>query len=83
MMPQPERIMDFNVVAISGIAWELFDLGMNGVPNNGYTDAAVRFLKAMQTPNGNWSTNESRRPPMAASPRTSSRGCSAGRSGMP
>ncbi len=66
MMPQPERIMDFNVVAISGIAWELFDLGMNGVPNNAYTDAAVRFLKAMQTPDGNWSTNESRRPPMAA-----------------
>jgi len=65
MMPPPERVMDFNVVAVAGIAWELFDQGMNGVPASAYTDAAVRFLKAMQTPEGNWSTNESRRPPMS------------------
>ena len=31
-----------------------------------YTDAVVRYIKAMQTPAGNWSTNESRRPPMAS-----------------
>ena len=39
---------------------------MNGVPTNAYTDAAVRVIKAMQTPQGNWSANESRRPPMNA-----------------
>jgi ankyrin repeat protein len=66
MTPPAERIMDFSVVAISGIAWELFDLGMNNVPNNAYTDAATRYLLAMQTADGNWPTNESRRPPMAA-----------------
>ena len=66
MMPSPERIIDLNVVAVSGLAWELFDFGMNKLPATAYTDAAVRFLRAMQTPAGNWSTNESRRPPMAA-----------------
>ena len=66
MMPSPERIIDLNVVAVSGLAWELFDFGMNKLPATAYTDAAVRFLRAMQTPAGNWSTNESRRPPMAS-----------------
>lgn len=66
MMPSPERIIDLNVVAVAGIAWELFDLGMNKVPETAYTDAAVRFIRAMQTPAGNWSTNETRRPPMAS-----------------
>jgi ankyrin repeat protein len=66
MMPEPERIMDLGVIAVTGLAWELFDLGMNGTPANAYTDAAVRYIKAMQTPAGNWSSNESRRPPMSA-----------------
>lgn len=66
MMQPPERIMDFNVVAVAGVAWELFDFGMNNKPKTAYTDAVVRHIKAMQTPAGNWSTNESRRPPMAS-----------------
>jgi ankyrin repeat protein/mono/diheme cytochrome c family protein len=66
MMPSPERIMDLNVVATVGVAWELFDFGMNKMPKTPFTDAVVRHLKVMQTPAGNWSTNESRRPPMAA-----------------
>jgi hypothetical protein len=66
MMPSPERVMDLGVVAVTGTAWELFDMGTNGVARNAYTDAVVRLIKAMQTPHGNWSTNESRRPPMNA-----------------
>jgi ankyrin repeat protein len=66
MMPTPERVMDLGIVAVTGTAWELFDLGMNGVPSNAYTDAVARLIKAMQTPQGHWSTNESRRPPMSA-----------------
>ncbi len=66
MMPSPERIMDLNVVGVTSVAWELFDFGMNRVPKSAFTDAVVRHIKAMQTPEGNWSTNESRRPPMAA-----------------
>ncbi|MEO5739683.1 MAG: ankyrin repeat domain-containing protein [Vicinamibacterales bacterium] len=66
MMPPPERIMDLNVVNVTSVAWELFDFGMNKLPKTPYTDAVVRHIKIMQTPEGNWSTNESRRPPMAA-----------------
>ena len=66
MMPSPERLMDFSIVGAPSTAWELVDFGMNGVPANAYTDAAVRVIKAMQTPAGNWSGNESRRPPMNA-----------------
>lgn len=66
MMPSPERLMDLNIVGVTSVAWELFDFGMNKVPKSDYTDAVVRHIKAMQTPAGNWSTNESRRPPMAA-----------------
>jgi ankyrin repeat protein/mono/diheme cytochrome c family protein len=66
MMPAPERIMDFGIVAVTGTAWELFDFGMNHVPANHYTDASVRVIRAMQLPDGRWSTNESRRPPMSA-----------------
>ncbi len=66
MMPPPERIMDLNVVGVTSVAWELFDFGMNKKPKTPYTDAVVRHIKAMQTPAGNWSTNEGRRPPMAS-----------------
>lgn len=66
MMPSPERLMDLNVVGVTSVAWELFDFGMNNVAKSPYTDAVVRHLAAMQTSAGHWSTNESRRPPMAA-----------------
>jgi ankyrin repeat protein/mono/diheme cytochrome c family protein len=66
MQPPPERLMDLNFVGIAGLAWELFDLGMNASPNSPYTDAVVRGIKAMQTPAGNWDTNEGRRPPMSS-----------------
>ena len=58
--------MDLNTIALSGVAWELFDLGMNRVPASPYTDAVVHYVKAMQTAKGNWRTNEGRRPPMTA-----------------
>jgi ankyrin repeat protein len=64
MTPPAERVMDLNVVNVASIGWELFDLGMNGAPRTAYTDAAIRYIKAMQTADGNWSTNETRRPPM-------------------
>jgi hypothetical protein len=66
MMPSPERLMDLAVVSVPGTAWELVDFGMNNVPRSAYTDAAVRLIKAAQLPDGSWSTNESRRPPMNA-----------------
>ena len=66
MMPSPERLMDFNVVAVPGVAWELFDFGMNKLPKTPYTDAVVRIITATQTAAGNWSTNENRRPPMTS-----------------
>jgi ankyrin repeat protein len=64
----PERLMDLNAVAAIGIAWELFDSGMNRVPPDHYTDAAVRYLKALQTPEGNWPTFLGKRPPMSSGP---------------
>lgn len=66
MKLSPERIMDLNAVSVSSIAWELFDLGTNHSPKSAYTDAVVRYIKAMQTSEGHWTTNEGRRPPMAA-----------------
>ena len=66
MMPSPERVMDLDFVGVASKAWELFDFGMNGVPKNAYTDAVVRVIKAMQTPEGHWPASESRRPPMSA-----------------
>lgn len=64
MLPSPERIMDLGAISVSSISWELIDFGMNQVPANAFTDAVVRYIIAMQTPDGNWSTNEGRRPPM-------------------
>ncbi len=61
-----QRIMDLAVVAIAGPVWELFDLGMNRVPRNEYTDASVWYLKAMQSAAGNWEVSQTRRPPMAS-----------------
>ncbi|MBM3755632.1 MAG: hypothetical protein FJW38_16800 [Acidobacteria bacterium] len=61
-----ERVMDFNVIGVASIAWQLFDTGMNRVPASAYTDAVVRYLKAMQTAEGNWHASQGRRPPMSA-----------------
>jgi ankyrin repeat protein len=61
-----ERTMDFGVIGPGSVAWELFDLGMNGASRDAYTDAVVRYLKAMQSPEGHWRTPQSRRPPMSA-----------------
>ena len=66
MTLSPERIMDLNAVSVASISWELFDLGTNHTPKNAFTDAVVRYIKAMQTPEGHWTTNEGRRPPMSA-----------------
>jgi len=66
MQSSPERIMDLNVVTVASVGWELFDKGMNHAPKSDYTDAIVHYIKAMQTPDGHWSTNEGRRPPMNA-----------------
>src|SRR5262245_54920396 len=63
-MPSPERVMDLDFVTVTSKAWELFDFGMNGAPKNAYTDAVVRLIKALQSPEGHWITSESRRPPM-------------------
>jgi hypothetical protein len=56
------------VSAVTGVAWDLFDLGMNRIPRDQYTDSAVRYIKALQTPEGNWFALESRRPPMSSGP---------------
>jgi ankyrin repeat protein len=62
----PERAMDLVAFGVAGLGWEMFDFGMNRVPRNHYTDSVVRFIKAMQTPEGSWFATESRRPPMSA-----------------
>ena len=62
----PERVVDLNVVGVVSLVWELFDSGMNRIPHDEYTDAVVRFVQLMQTPEGSWQANESRRPPMNA-----------------
>jgi ankyrin repeat protein len=62
----PERMMDLGAINVTSAGWELFDLGMNRVPKDQYTDALVRYIKAMQTPEGKWKASESRRPPMNA-----------------
>jgi ankyrin repeat protein/mono/diheme cytochrome c family protein len=66
MMPPPERIITLGFVSAPSLSWELVDFGMNGVPPTPYTDAAVRTIEALQAPDGSWSANESRRPPMNA-----------------
>jgi hypothetical protein len=48
MMPSPERLMDLAVVSAPSTAWELVDFGMNNVPPDAYTDAAVRLVKVMR-----------------------------------
>ncbi len=64
----PERIMDLVVVGVTGMGWEMFDFANNALPRDEYTDATIRFIKSMQTPEGNWQALESRRPPMNTGP---------------
>jgi hypothetical protein len=66
MMPVPERLIDLAIVSAPSTSWELVDFGMNNVPPDAYTDAAVRLVRMMQRPDGSWSTNQSRRPPMSS-----------------
>jgi len=66
MMPAPERLIDLAIVSAPSTSWELVDFGMNNVPPDAYTDAAVRLVRMMQRPDGSWSTNQSRRPPMSS-----------------
>ena len=56
--------MDLAANGVTSIGWEMFDFGNNGVPRDEYTDAAVRYVKSMQTSAGYWDAVESRRPPM-------------------
>jgi ankyrin repeat protein len=60
----PERIMDLAAPSVNSLGWEMFDFGNNAVPRDEYTDAAVRYVKSMQTGKGYWDAPESRRPPM-------------------
>jgi ankyrin repeat protein len=62
----PARLMDLTANGPVGMGWEMFDFGMNNVPRDEYTDATVRYLKAMQTADGGWQAFEGRRPPMNA-----------------
>ena len=66
MLPSPERVMDLSGSNPVSLSWQLFDLGMNHAPQSAYTDSIVRYIKAMQTPEGNWPRNKSRRPPMSS-----------------
>ena len=68
MVMSPERGMDLGFVQVGSVSWELFDLGMNHAPKDQYTDAAVRYLKAMQTEDGSWHAPEGRRPPVNVGP---------------
>ena len=60
----PERIMDLVGFGAPSLGWELFNSGSNRVPRSPYTDAAVRYIKVMQTAAGNWASAEGHRPPM-------------------
>ena len=66
MLPSPERVMDLSGSNPVTLSWQLFDLGMNHAPQSVYTDSIVRYIKAMQAPEGYWPRNENRRPPMSS-----------------
>lgn len=60
----PERIMDLGAAAVSSIGWEMMDRAANHQLPDSYTDAAVHYVKAMQTAEGKWLGPDGRRPPM-------------------
>jgi hypothetical protein len=53
---------------VSVVVWQLFAMGANRAPHDQFTDASVHYLKALQTPEGNWWTSQNRRPPMNSGP---------------
>lgn len=57
-----ERTMDLGLVSINSAGYEMFDLGMNHAPKDEFTDAAVRYFKVMQHPDGSWTTTGNRPP---------------------
>ena len=66
MMRPADQVMDFNVVAPTTVAWELFDAGMNHEPRTQVTDAIVRLVMATQDAEGSWHVSQNRRPPMTS-----------------
>jgi ankyrin repeat protein/mono/diheme cytochrome c family protein len=71
----PERLMDIGGPSPASLAWELFDSGVNGVAPNELTDTIVRYIKSMQTAQGNWRAVQGRRPPMNAGPEVAAALC--------
>lgn len=61
-----DRLLHLAALGPGGVAWQLFDLGMNGVARDEYTDAAVHYIRVMQLLGGQWETRENRRPPMTS-----------------
>jgi squalene cyclase len=59
-----ERLMDLNTISLSGIALAVVRLRHEPVVARSLLDAAVRYIKRMQTPEGHWRMFENRRPPM-------------------
>ncbi len=57
-----ERAIDMSVAAVGSIGYELFDVAASRRAPEPYTDAAVHYLKAMQTTDGGWQTTGSRPP---------------------
>ncbi len=62
----PARILDLGAIGVGSVAWEMFDLGMNGAKPNAYTAAVAQYIRNMQMADGSWFVTESRRPPMSA-----------------
>jgi len=60
-----ERMMDMTVSTVNSTGFEMFDLGMNGAAKDDYTDAAARYIRVMQTPDGSWKTT-GHRPPLTS-----------------
>ncbi|MDQ1470141.1 MAG: hypothetical protein QOJ99_1621 [Bryobacterales bacterium] len=60
----PERYMDLIAPSIASVGWEMFDRSLNHTPRDGYTDATLHYLRAMQSPEGYWKGPDGRRPPM-------------------
>jgi len=57
-----DRVMDFTVNSVNSVGYEMFDLGMNKVPRNEYTDSMARYVALMQTAEGHWKTTGNRPP---------------------
>ncbi len=58
-----ERTMEFGVISMNSVGYELFGYVATGRPADEYTDSLIHYVKAMQTPEGYWQTTNNR-PPM-------------------